>query len=444
MIRIGNFRRQSGPWLIPLLYASASIAVGLTFPRIERQLFPHLLSDLSVATATAIYSSIASGMIALTGIVFSLSFVMIQFSATAYSPRLVLWLARDRVVSHALGIFTATFIFAISALAGVDRNGNGKVPFISAWVEIALLLASVVMLVALVYRIGRLQVNRMLEFTADQGRRATRALYQSLPADTGVGPAPQFDEGYRTQVMVHRGRPKAVQAIDIQGLVRLADASNAVIVFAAAVGDTMMEGMTLLSVFAAPAPIGEFKLRRRVALGNERTFEQDPKYALRILVDIAIRGLSPAVNDPTTAVQALDQIGDLLLRLGHCPSLETGVFRGKDGRVRLVVPFPAWEDLVNLALNEILFYGASSVQVTRRLTALIADLISLLPENRHAVLRVAQARLQASIARIFSEDPQERLAAGVEDRQGLGLVHRGPGLPTERRTAANEEKPKSA
>src|SRR6476646_8718882 len=113
MIRIDHLWRQSSPWFIPLLYASTSIAVGLTFPRIERQIFPHLLSDLSVATATAIYSSIASGMIALTGIVFSLSFVMIQFSATAYSPRLVLWLARDPVISHAIGVFTATFLYAL-------------------------------------------------------------------------------------------------------------------------------------------------------------------------------------------------------------------------------------------------------------------------------------------------------------------------------------------
>jgi uncharacterized membrane protein len=443
-MRIDNLWRQSSPWLIPLLYASVFIAVGLTFPRIERQLFPHLLSDLSVATATAIYSSIASGMIALTGIVFSLSFVMIQFSATAYSPRLVLWLARDRVVSHSLGIFTATFIFAISALAGVDRNGNGKVPFVSAWAVIALLLASVVMLVALVYRIGRLQVNRMLEFTADQGRKAIRALYQSLPAGPGTGPAPEFNEVYRAQVIIHRGRPKAVQAIDIRGLVRLAEISNAVIVFAAAVGDTMMEGMTLLSVFAAPAPIAEHKLRRRVELGEERTFEQDPKYALRILVDIAIRGLSPAVNDPTTAVQAMDQIGDLLLRLGLCPTLETGIFRSGDGKVRLVVPFPAWADLVNLALNEILFYGASSVQVTRRLTALIADLISLLPENRHAALRTAQTRLSATIARTFSQDPEGKRAAGMEDRQGLGLVHRAPRSYTEMREPATAENPKSA
>jgi uncharacterized membrane protein len=87
---------------------------------------------MSVPAAMAIYSAIASGMIALTGIVFSLTFVMAQFSASAYSPRLVLWIARDPMMSHALGMFTATFLYAIAALAGLDRNVSGKIPFVSA------------------------------------------------------------------------------------------------------------------------------------------------------------------------------------------------------------------------------------------------------------------------------------------------------------------------
>ena len=90
-------------------------------------LLPGFVSTISANAAIGIYSSIASGMIALTGIVFSLTFVMVQFSATAYSPRLVLWIARDPVVSHAIGVFTATFLYALVALAWVDRSGSGRV-----------------------------------------------------------------------------------------------------------------------------------------------------------------------------------------------------------------------------------------------------------------------------------------------------------------------------
>src|SRR5579864_6641039 len=117
-----RYKRQVSTWGVPALYAAIAIAAGLTFPRIENRIFPGHVSAMSVPAAMAIYSAIASGMIALTGIVFSLTFVMVQFSATAYSPRLVLWIARDPVMSHALGIFTATFLYAIAALAGLDRK----------------------------------------------------------------------------------------------------------------------------------------------------------------------------------------------------------------------------------------------------------------------------------------------------------------------------------
>src|SRR4249919_2207457 len=133
-------RPQMTVWMTPLLYAVGSLAVGLVLPRFEARIFPEYWSPISSSAAMAIYSAIASGMIALTGIVFSLTFVMVQFSATAYSPRLVLWIARDPVMSHALGMFTATFLYAIAALAGLDRNGLGKVPFVSAWVVVLLLL----------------------------------------------------------------------------------------------------------------------------------------------------------------------------------------------------------------------------------------------------------------------------------------------------------------
>jgi uncharacterized membrane protein len=171
-------------------------------------------------------------------------------------------------------------------------------------------------------------------------------------------------------------------------------------------------------------PLGERELRRGIELGAERTFEQDPKYAMRLLVDIAIRALSPAVNDPTTAVQALDQIEDLLLRLGQ-RHLEIGDFRDLDGNLRLVVSFPAWEDLLRLAFDEISFCGATSVQVMRRMNALISDLLPTVPEERRPALSYWEGRLKAIIARSFAS-AEERIEASEEDRQGLGVPRPHP------------------
>lgn len=412
-------RLQITAWAIPMLYAAAAITAGLTFPRIETHIWPGLVAGMNVSAAMSIYSSIASGMIALTGIVFSLIFVMVTFSATAYSPRLALWVARDPVVSHALGVFTATFLYAFAALAWVDRSGSGKVPVISAWLLIALLLASVAMLVALIQRIGLLQIGRMLTFTGNQGRKVITTTYPLAESVVPAGRPDEFRKRPQIQKVIHHGPPRSVQAVDMEALVKLAETSDGVIEMTAAVGDTVLELMPLLHVFGAGQTIDESELRDAIELGDERTFEQDPKYAIRLLVDIAIRALSPAVNDPTTAVQALDQIGDLLLRLGR-RRLEIGDFRDGSGKIRLVIPFPAWEDFVRLALDEILFCGANSIQVMRRMNALVSDLIRVVPEERRAVLKYWQVRLKSSIVRSFA-DEQDKLDASVADRQGLGI-----------------------
>ena len=119
-------------WNSTALDVGGAIVAAVVLPRVERRLLPDLMSPINPAAAMAIYSAIASGMISLTGFVFSLMFLMVQFSASAYSPRLVQWFARDRLVAHAFGVFTATYLYAIAALAWVDREGSpGGVPFVS-------------------------------------------------------------------------------------------------------------------------------------------------------------------------------------------------------------------------------------------------------------------------------------------------------------------------
>src|SRR5499425_1753984 len=109
-------------WLIPLTYALGAVVLGFSVPRIEHAYF-FAYAPCAVASTQAFLSTVASGMMALTGIVFSVAFVMVQFSAIAYSPRLVLWFARDRTLYHSLGVFVATFIYAFFTLAYVDRDG---------------------------------------------------------------------------------------------------------------------------------------------------------------------------------------------------------------------------------------------------------------------------------------------------------------------------------
>lgn len=422
-MRKRQWRLQARTWRVPCIYAGSAIAAGIFLPRLETRFLGHWVSDVNISAAMAMYSAIASGMITLTGIVFSLTFVMVQFSATAYSPRLVLWVARDPLISHALGIFMATFLYAVAALAWLGRSDVG-VPFVSALAVVGLLLASVAFFIALVQRIAALQVSRLLTFTGDRGREVIDALYPSLDLTINtVGPV--VSKAVRQasfQICAHRGRPLAVQRIDTDALRYLAQRVGGVMEVAVAVGDTVMEGTPLLHVYGARAFLDERSLRDAFDLGEERTFEQDPKYALRLLVDIAVKALSPAINDPTTAVQALDQIGDLLLRLSR-RRLEIGTLCDQEGKTRVVVPYPSWDDFLCLAFDEIHYYGATSVQVMRRMNALIVDLLYLAPIERRDGLRSWQRSLDASIQRTFP-DAEERQRASVADRQGLGISRR--------------------
>jgi uncharacterized membrane protein len=417
------------PWLIPLVYVGVTVACGLVFPRLEQEYLAAYSHGMSVASAQATLSAIASGMMALTGIVFALAFVMVQFSAIAYSPRLVAWFGRDPVLFHALGLFIATFLYAIVVLAWVDRGGDGTVPLFSVLVVTGLLILSMIVFARLVQRLNDIQITNVLHLIGQQGREVIRTMFPRLdaPADATPESWQQAAQAARqrpvTQTLRYSGEPQTLARFQVDVLVRLAREADAVIVMECAVGDTLTEDTLLLRVRGGRAPVVETSLRGALRLARERTFEQDPQFALRLLVDIAIRALSPAINDPTTAVQALDQIEDLLHRLGR-RALDAGCVMDDRGVLRLVFPTPTWEDYLTLAFDEIRQYGAGSVQVMRRLRSALVGLVDSVTETeRQEVLRRYLHHLDSTVEHSVL-DAEDQAMALREDRQGLGLSRR--------------------
>jgi uncharacterized membrane protein len=293
---------------------------------------------------------------------------------------------------------------------------------ISGLLVLGTLVVSMGMFIALIERLGVLQVNSMLTTTSAHGREAIADLYRPLSPAPEKEAEPDAPPLPVTQTALHSGPPQVIQTLDVARLMVLAEASGAVIEVLVAVGDTPLEGTPLLQVRGAKSPLDERALLESFRIGDERTFEQDPKYALRVLVDIAIKALSAAINDPTTAVQALDQIEDLLIRLGRS-RLEIGRGRDAQGALRLIVPVPSWEDFLLLALDEIRLDGAKSVQVMRRMNALVYNLIRILPPLRHEALEGWKYRLQETIHRSFP-DQVDQHDASVPDRQGIGRAER--------------------
>ena len=416
------------PWFIPMAYVSGAVVAGLALPRIEQAYLSRYTIAMSVASAQALLSAASSGMMALTGIVFAMAFVMVQFSAIAYSPRLVLRFARDRTLFHALGTFTATFVYALFTLAWVDRGASGSVPLFSVLLVGIMIIFSMLAFSRLMQRLGDLQIGNVLHLVGDRGRAVIADMFRRLDAPPAAPRASEANAGRAqlgpvTQTVKYFGKPRTVARFDVDSLVAAARQARGTIVMACAVGDTLVDGDVLLRVHDAGTPLPERALLRAVQLGKERTFEQDPKYPIRLLVDIAIKALSPAINDPTTAVQTIDQLEDLLRRLGSA-ELDVGDVADADGALRLAFPTPTWEDYLTLSFDEIRHFGSSSVQVMRRMRSAMVGLAdSLSNQDRVEAVRRYLEHLDRVIGAL-PFDVEDKSMARQEDRQGIGLSRR--------------------
>jgi uncharacterized membrane protein len=271
-----------------------------------------------------------------------------------------------------------------------------------------------------------LQITYVLHVIGDKGREVIRETFQrfdekaKIQSKRGQGPRNVSELGPVVQTLMYCAAPRSIAKFDIEELVRLAQQTEAVIVMACAVGDTLVVNTPLLQVHGAKTALPESGLVRAIHFGFERTAEQDPKYPIRLLVDLAIKALSPAINDPTTAVQAIDQIEDLLRRLGG-HDLDAGYACDADGVLRLIFPMPTWEDYLVLAFDEIRHYGADSVQVVRRLRSALVGLADTVTDDiRAGAVQRYLKQLDLTVDHsILTADDQE--TARQEDRQGLGL-----------------------
>ncbi len=220
------------------------------------------------------------------------------------------------------------------------------------------------------------------------------------------------------RVVDHRGSSEIVLAVDLASLMVLARRHDGMIEFLPLVGDFVAADEPLFVLHGGAMAIDDHAVRSAVALGPERTLEQDPMFAFRIIVDIALKALSPAINDPTTGVLALDQV-HRLLRLVGMRKLRGEVLLDDDGRPRVIFRTPNWEDYVQVACSEIRACGADNLQIARRMRAMLDNLQSTLPEHRRPALETELNLLDWAIQKHF-ERPEELALARIPDSQGLG------------------------
>jgi len=414
--RLRHFLRYSF-WLVPLVWMLAAM-VALPAVRWLDIETGWRLFNYSEEGARQILNGLSSSM--LTFMVFAVSALLLalQLASSALSPRIIAGAFANRIPQFSIGVFVFSYVFALGAVARVE---SGQVPQLVVFVAIVSNLFAILVFFWFVYRVGSsLRPVAILLALSRSGRKVVDSVYPHAWNPGAAESAPQAREELSgsSRVIEYAGASGTFLAFGAAELVEAARRAECVIELIPQVGDFVPMGDPLFRIYPAERNVDAAALSQTVAFGAERTLEQDPAFAFRVMVDIASRALSPAINDPTTAVLALDQLHRDLLYLGR-KQLDRGSAADREGRLRLVYPTPQWEDFVALAVSEIRLFGAGSIQVARRLRAMLEHLAGALPEARIPPLREELAMLQHSVEKAFPE-AKDRQRAQTGDLQGIG------------------------
>ncbi len=365
--------------------------------------------------ARAVLGVLVGSMLTFLVFVLSATLIVVQLASGQLTPRVIALVLATPGVKIALATLTFTYTYTLAALGRVED----RVPDLHVSVAVFLNLACIVVFFLFVQRLSSgLRPGSLMLLVGDRAQRVIEEVYpqpfdparpeQSTSDALPIAPA---------QVIEFTGRAGVIMAFGAAELARLARDADAIVEMLPQVGDSVARRDPLFRVYGT-RPVAPAALQGCVAVGTERTLEQDPRFAFRILVDIANKALSPAINDPTTAVLVLDQIDNLLLCLGR-RRLDEGITRDPEGKLRVVYGTPDWPDYVTLAASEIRQFGEGSIQVVRRLRAMLEHLIRELPEARWLPLQQELALLDSAVRRKFPDD-EDRKRAGVADYQGVG------------------------
>jgi uncharacterized membrane protein len=410
---------KSSLWLVPVLCVLAGAVLSFGTIAVDRSFDYDALPTRLVGgpdAAAYILSTVAASMVSLTALVLTITMVVVQLAMGQFSPRIVQRILRDKPSQLAIGLFIATFVHAILALREVTINGDGtgNVPGIAVVTAFVLVLVSIAVLVVYVHHIGQaLRVSALIELVGDE----TRTLLDRRYPDKGPALDPQID----SLPVVRADGSGVITRIDYEALVEEARDADCMLELIPALGEFVPADGPLFRVHGEPSAVNDDRLRKALVFSLEPTLDEDVAYGLRLLVDIAERSLADSpFQDPTTAVQAIDRLHDILRQLARRP-FPSGRHFDKEGQARLTVRTMSWEAYVHLAFDEIRLAGAGSPQVTRRLKAALVDLRSITPPERAAIIDL-QLDLLAAATESSLNDERDVEFALHRDREGIGAT----------------------
>jgi uncharacterized membrane protein len=414
-------RLRASLWFTPTVMVACSIAALILLLRLDTRIDdPPALLEFSGSPETAreVASTIAGAMMGFIGVVFSITIVALQLASSQFSPRALRGFLRDRLTKVTLGAYVSTLAYALLLIRHVDGS-EIVVPDLAMTGLFVLTFSSIALFIAYIDHIAHsMRVVNIIETIADEARRAVDSTWPSLEqAPSGSVPIDPFDGENGIDVR-HEGAGAVLVRVDDDDLVAAARLSGGVVKLHVRPGRFVRSGCVIATVHGAPPGAGTTGIAAALSYDVERTMQDDVGYGLRQLVDIALRALSPGINDPTTAIQAIDRIHDVLGMLTTRDEPD-GWVRDDDGAPRAWTPTAGWTDLVSLGLDELRIAGAGSLQVHRRMLQLLDDLIEHAPSARRAPLQTRRDALVATAETRFDQELDADLSL-VADASGIG------------------------
>ncbi|MDP3619237.1 MAG: DUF2254 domain-containing protein [Ramlibacter sp.] len=398
-------------WFVPGLVVLASMAAALALVEFDGWKTQELaewsprLFGASANGSRAMLSAIATSMITVAGVVFSITIVALSLTATQYSPGVLRNFMRDRPTQWVLGVFLGIFAYCLIVLRTI--RGSDAAPFIPSVAVLAGMVYAFIGIALLIYFIHHvaqsMQAAMILQRISDDSAAAIDHLFpESLGEDPPVHPgrwAVPLD-----WTPVESERSGYVITVDSERLMRIARDTGRVLRLTSAVGSFVASGSVVVDV-GGSEPLEESlkrKLRGSVLLGLQRTTDQDAAFGFEQLVDVALKALSPGINDPTTACMCVDRLGDLLGRVA-CRRLPQAN-RFEDGQLRVIAPAPGFAELLTLSLRPVLHHLRGDMQVLDRIRGVLcmleartrdagrrADVLAMVEELRRELQAVRPA-----------------------------------------------------
>ncbi|MGE0040783.1 MAG: DUF2254 domain-containing protein [Vicinamibacterales bacterium] len=423
-------RLRSSFWFLPALMAAGAVALALATVRIDEGVTGDLPAALGWAYsggaegASAVLSTIAGSMTTIAGVVFSMTLVALSLASSQFGPRLLRNFMRDTTNQVVLGTFVATFLYCLLVLRTILRGGDGDfVPHLS--VTLAVVFAAVSLWV-LIYFIHHVSVSIQAdEIVARVGTELASGIDTLFPERLGEG-VPAGDDAPETSLPAGFEQESTaipaqgdgyLQFLDAEALMTLAEAEDLVFRVERRPGHYVIAGRGLVRAWPAERVTDDLRTRVNAAfvLGSQRTPGQDLEFEINQLVEIAVRALSPGVNDPFTAVTCIDRLGSALCRLA-ARDMPSPRRRDRQGRLRVVAPAVTFAAITDAAFNQIRQYSRSSAAVTVRLLETIAVVaeVATRPADREALRR--HAMMVARGAREGLPDEDDRRAVDARHR----------------------------